>query len=267
MTTAIDIQGLSHGFGKQPVLRDVTFSVAAGDFFIIIGPNGSGKTTLMKTIAGLLVPQKGAVRIRRRPVASYRKRELARMTAYVPQGLPIDFPFTAAEVVLMGRAPFQGALGIDGARDVQIAEQAMRFTEVAHLAGRRLDQLSGGEQQRVLIARAICQEPQILLLDEPTAALDLSHQVRIMDLMEQIKSERGTTIVMVSHDINLAGMFGDRLLLLKEGRILREGPAEAVLDYETLEAAYGCKVLVDESPLGKLPRVTVVPLKYLNRKD
>jgi iron complex transport system ATP-binding protein len=139
----------------------------------------------------------------------------------------------------------------------------MAFTEVAHLARRKLDQLSGGEQQRVLIARALCQQPQVILLDEPTASLDLSHQIRIMDLMEKLKTERGVTVIMVSHDVNLAAMYGDQLLLLKAGEIVCMGAPHAVLNFKTLEDTYGCKLLVDISPLGDLPRVTVVPHKFL----
>jgi iron complex transport system ATP-binding protein len=134
---------------------------------------------------------------------------------------------------------------------------------VAHLARRKLDQLSGGEQQRVLIARALCQQPQVILLDEPTAFLDLSHQIRIMDLMEKLKTERGVTVVMVSHDVNLAAMYGDQLLLLKAGEIVCMGSPQEVLNFRTLEETYDCKLLVDISPLGDLPRVTVVPHKFL----
>ena len=139
----------------------------------------------------------------------------------------------------------------------------MAFTEVEHLAARKLDQLSGGEQQRVFIARAICQEPKILLLDEPTASLDLAHQARIMDLMEKLKAEKDMTVVMVSHDINLAAMYGVKLLLLRDGQIVNMGPPQEILNFKTLEDTYDCKLLVDESPLGKLPRVTIVPQKYL----
>ena len=139
----------------------------------------------------------------------------------------------------------------------------MIFTEVEHLAARKLDQLSGGEQQRVFIARAICQEPEILLLDEPTASLDLAHQVRIMDLMERLRIEKGITIVMVSHDINLAAMYGSQLLLLRDGQIVCMGAPEEIINFKTLEETYGCKLLVDESPLGGFPRITLVPGRYM----
>jgi iron complex transport system ATP-binding protein len=264
MKTAIEIKNLSHAFGGRPVLRNVSFSVNARDFFIIIGPNGSGKTTLLKSIAGILSPRKGELQIAGRRLSSYSRKAFAQTIAFVPQRLPVDFPFTVAEVVLMGRAPYQHALGIEKQKDFEIAEQAMSFTEVAHLASRHLDQLSGGEQQRVFIARAICQQPQILLLDEPTASLDLAHQVRIMDLMEKLKTDKNVTVVMVSHDINLAAMYADHLLLLRSGEIFGIGAPKEILNFKTLEETYDCKVLVDESPLGNLPRVTVVPHKFLN---
>ena len=137
--------------------------------------------------------------------------------------------------------------------DFRIAEEAMRFTEVSHLADRKLFQLSGGELQRVIIARAICQQPEIILLDEPTTALDPAHQLKIMDLMEKFRVEQGITVVMVSHDLDLASMYGDRLLLLKEGKVIRTSDPQTVLDRELLEESYGCRMQVDESPLGGLP--------------
>ena len=262
MTAAIEIQALSHLFGTQPVLDDVSFSIGAGEFFIIIGPNGAGKTTLMRSMVGLLSPREGGIKILGKPLADYRKKELAQLVAYVPQAVPLEFPFSVADVILMGRAPYHSALGIERKDDFEIANQSMQFTEVDHLASRRLDQLSGGELQRVMVARAICQEPEILLLDEPTASLDLAHQVRIMDLMENLKAERGITVVMVSHDINLAGMYGDQLLLLKDGRVVQQGEAADVLKTDTLQNAYQCSVLIDEGPINHLPRVTVVPRKF-----
>ena len=163
----------------------------------------------------------------------------------------------------MGRSPHLGPLGLGQEKDIEIAAKAMAFTGVEHLTDRKLEQLSGGEQQRVLIARAICQDPEVILLDEPTASLDLAHQVRIMDMMENLKKEKNVTIVMVSHDVNLAAMYGENLLLLKEGRIVVRGRAEDVITYQVLEKAYGCTILVDESPIGEYPRVTLVPQKHM----
>ena len=262
MTTAIETENLNHAFAGRPVLARVSLAIGSGDFFVIIGPNGSGKTTLMKLMCGILKPGPGRVRIHGQDLRSYSHRCLARTVAYVPQALEMNFPFTVEEAVLLGRAPHQSILGIPKAEDLAAARRAMAFTGVEELADRKLDQLSGGEQQRVSIARALCQEPDIILLDEPTASLDLSHQLRLMDLMERLRRERAVTVVMVSHDVNLAGMYADRLLLLDNGRIAHLGSPVEVLTAENLEAAYGCRLMVDESPFGSLPRVTLVPEKF-----
>ncbi|MDH4205358.1 MAG: ABC transporter ATP-binding protein [Desulfobacteraceae bacterium] len=263
---AITAKNLSHSFGENIVLRNVSFHIPKRDFFIIIGPNGSGKTTLMKIISGILKPQNGELKILNRSIDQYHRKALARTIAFVPQMTFADFPFTVTEIVLMGRSPYLGMLGLEGENDLEIANQAIAFTGLENLAHRKLDQLSGGEQQRVFIARAICQEPDIILLDEPTASLDLAYQVRIMDLMEKLKTEKGITVVMVSHDVNLAAMYADHLLLLHNGQVMCQGLPDEVITYQTLEAAYGCTLLVDESPLGKSPRVTLVPQKYSIRE-
>lgn len=262
---AIAVNDLSYSYGNFNVLSDITFSVRKGDFFIVIGPNGSGKTTLMKVVAGILKPQGGRLKILGQPIDQYTRKALARTVAFVPQTLPVDFPFSVTEVVLMGRSPYLGMLGLEQERDLEIARQAIAFTGVEHLAHRKLDQLSGGEQQRVFIARAICQEPEVILLDEPTASLDLAHQVRLLDLMEKFKREKGVTVVMVSHDVNLAAMYADSLLLLNKGQIVSRGNPDQVLTFQTLEEVYGCTLLVDESPLGKFPRVTPVPGKFVGK--
>jgi iron complex transport system ATP-binding protein len=241
------------------VLHDVHLDIPAGAFFVIIGPNGSGKTTLVKLMAGLVPLQRGRIEILDRPIERFSKKELARTIAYVPQLVATEVPFTVRELVLMGRAPHQGWLAFESPADAKLAREAMEITEVAPMAGRRLDQLSGGEQQRVMIARAVCQQAPIVLLDEPTASLDLSHQVRIMDLMDQLRRDRGVTVVMVSHDINLAAMYGRQLLLLDGGRVSRSGPAREVITRAVLEPVYHCRLVVDGSPVGSYPRVTLVP--------
>lgn len=261
--TALKTEELSCSYGKEIILRDMSFCVHEGEFFIIIGPNGSGKTTLLKTISNIIRPAKGRIEIHGHPFQAYTRREIARIMAFVPQEVPKDFPFTAREVVLMGRAPHLGILGLESEKDEEIAEEAMSFTHVSHISHRRLSQLSGGERQRVFIARAICQEPRIILLDEPTASLDLAHQVRVMDLMEKLKNEKNITVIMISHDVNLAAMYGDRLLLLRQGQIVSMGRPENVITFETLEKAYGCVVMISKSPLGDFPQVILVPQKFL----
>ena len=261
--SAVDAQHLSYAYDGTRVLDQLSFSVPKGEIFIVIGPNGSGKTTLMKLIAGLIRPLSGTLAVDGRSIGAIPRKDLARQVAFVPQQVPTDFPFVVEDVVLFGRAPHLGTFGLTSVEDVRLAEQAMTFTEVRHLARRRLNQLSGGECQRVFIARAICQSPDIIVLDEPTASLDIAHQLRIMDMMEKMKQEKNMTVIMVSHDVNLAAMYADTLMLLKNGGLVRVGPPKAVLTYDILESVYGCPLLVDENPLDRLPRVTPVPGRYI----
>lgn len=257
----IDIQGISLQYDSLPVIKRVSVQVEQGEFFVIIGPNGAGKTSLLKALSGLHPLVEGDIQIRQRSIGDYSRKELARTLALVPQQINADFPFTVAETVLMGRYPHLGLLAVEGKKDLQLAAQAMEFTEINHLAGRRLGQLSGGERQRVIIARAICQQSEILLLDEPTASLDPAHQLRIMDLMERLRHREQITIVMVSHDLNLASSYADRLLLLKDGEVEKIGTPWQVLTREQLSKSYGCTLLVDENPLLGTPRVSLVSEK------
>lgn len=262
MKQILGSENVSLRFRDNIILSDVSLSIAAGEFFVIIGPNGAGKTSLLKVLSGLQKPLQGKVVIKNKDLSRYGRRSLAQIMAIVPQHIEVGFPFSVTDAVVMGRSPHLGILGLEGKNDFHIAEEAMRFTEVSHLAERKLFQLSGGELQRVIIARAICQQPEIILLDEPTTALDPAHQLKIMDLMEKFRMEQGTTIVMVSHDLNLASMYGDRLLLLKEGKVVKTGAPGSVLTKELLEESYGCRMQVDESPLGGVARVTPVPDKF-----
>jgi iron complex transport system ATP-binding protein len=259
--SAVRVRNLYLSYRHTPILENISLKVEPGEFFMIIGPNGAGKTTLLKVIANLIASGKGNIEILGKPLPGYSKRQLAQVTAMVPQQVTTDFPFTVAETVLMGRSPHIGLLAIEGKEDVAIARQAMEFTDVANLADRKLDQVSGGERQRVIIARAICQQTKIILLDEPTAALDPSHQLKIMDLMERLRKERQTTVIMVSHDLNLAAMYGHRLLLLKEGKIEKIGTPEEVLTQDQLTSSYCCTLFVDQNPLTQKPRVNLVPEK------
>jgi len=265
MKKAIEINSLSFSYSTNRVLTNLSFSVREGDFFIIIGPNGSGKTTLMKIISGLLKPPEEKLKILDLPFKEYTRKSLAKTMALVPQLVSVDFPFTVTELVLMGRSPHLSMLGLEQEKDLEIANRAMAFTEVEHLAHRKMDQLSGGECQRVFIARAICQEPKIILLDEPTASLDLAHQVKVMDLMEKLKNDLGMTVIMVSHDVNLAAMYSDRVLLLKKGKIAGMGKPDEILTLDLLNKTYDCRLLVDESPVGSFPRITLVPEKHRDK--
>lgn len=260
--TALNLEKVSLSYGSNTVVDQVSLAVETGEFFVIIGPNGAGKSSLLKAIAGIERIRSGRVAILGREMTRYSTRGLARLVALVAQHAPTDFPFSVAETVLMGRSPHLGMLGIENEKDYALAKEAMSFVGVEQFAGRRLDQLSGGERQRVMIARAICQEPRIILLDEPTASLDPAHQLRIMDLMERLRQEKQITVVMVSHDLNLAALYADRLLLMKSGRKVIIGTPAEVFVPAHLEKCYQCTLSVDENPFGRIPRIMLVPEKY-----
>lgn len=259
---ALKLQNNFLDYNGNLVVDGVSLTVKAGEFFMIIGPNGAGKSSLLKLIAGIEQVRSGQIDIFGKSKTRYSAGGLAKVVALVAQQAPVDFPFSVAETVLMGRSPHLGMLGIESERDYALAAEAMSFVGVEQFATRRLDQLSGGERQRVMIARAICQEPKIILLDEPTTALDPAHQLKIMDLMERLRQEKETTVIMVSHDLNLAALYSDRLLLMKNGRVVVIGTPAEVFISEFIEKSYECDLLVDENPIGKVPRVMLVPEKF-----
>lgn len=259
---ALALHNNNLSYNGNKVVDNVSFSVEAGEFFMILGPNGAGKSSLLKLIAGIEEPASGQITVLNKSKGKYSARDLAKVVALVAQQAPMDFPFSVAETVLMGRSPHLGLLGIEGERDYTLALEAMRFTGVEQFADRRLNQLSGGERQRVMIARAICQEPKVILLDEPTTALDPAHQLKIMDLMERFRKEKKTTVIIVSHDLNLAALYSDRLLLMKNGKVVVIGTPAEVFVPEFLENSYECDLLIDENPVGKVPRVMPIPEKF-----
>ena len=245
------------------ILDEVSFQVAERDVLGIVGPNGSGKTSLLKLLARLASPQQGAIELFGRDLAGMVQDEIARVVGVVPQESPQLFPFTVAETVLMGRFPHRPRNGWgsgfrwESAEDVAIAEEAMTTMDVIHLAQREVTDLSGGERQRTMIAKALAQTPKVLLLDEPTAFLDLHHQVEICATLRRLRDERGLTVVLVSHDLNLVSQYCDRILLLDHGQIVRLGAPDEVIEPEVLESVYRCRVLVDRHPSSGLPRITL----------
>lgn len=261
---AIELAEVTSGYGDRAALHDVSVQIQRGETVGIIGPNGSGKSTLLRVLSGVLKAWSGRVDIEGRRVDAYTPRELSRRVAVVPQETHIDFPFTVTEVVLFGRTPHLSALAFESARDLAIARQAMQRTDVEHLAARRIDELSGGERQRVILARALAQEPSILILDEPSAFLDIRHQVEIYDLLRDLQAE-GLTIVTVLHDLNLAGLYCDRLVLLSEGRVARIGEPDEVLTYATLTEVYGTEVYVAMNDITR--RLNVLPLSRPYREQ
>lgn len=245
------------------ILEDVSFCVHEGEVLGVVGPNGSGKTSLLKVLARLLNPLHGRIGVFGQEIAGMTQHEVACAIGVVPQDTQQLFPFTVAETVLMGRFPHRprgrwiGGFGWESREDVAIAEQAMTLVDIFHLAHRTVTDLSGGERQRAMIARALAQKTKVLLLDEPTAFLDLQHQVEICSVLLRLKEVSRLTVLLVSHDLNLVSQYCDRILLLDHGRVVRLGRPEEVIEPEVLESVYRCRVLVDRHPSTGLPRVTL----------
>jgi iron complex transport system ATP-binding protein len=254
----MDLRSVSFRYREDWVIQDLSFRVERGEFIGIVGPNGSGKSTLLKLLYRLIAPQRGKIFIDGIDLGAMSRSEIARKMAVVAQETQLLFPFRVIEVVLMGRSPYLGHLMFESQKDLEIAKKVMAWTEVLPFADRLLDELSGGERKRVLIARALAQEPEIMLLDEPTASLDIHHQIDFLDLIHSLNRERRLTIVMASHDMNLASEFCDRILLLQGGRIHSVGSPQEVITKESIEEVYGCKVWVDENPVSGMPRITLL---------
>jgi iron complex transport system ATP-binding protein len=255
---------VSYSYGRSRrradrVLDDVTVTVERGAVVGILGPNGSGKTTLLKLLAGILHPAGGRVQLCDRDVAASSRTDIARQVAVVPQETRPAFDYSVIEMVLMGRYPHLAAFEVEGPADVRIAREAMAATGTTTLEGRRFDTLSGGEKQRVIIAAALAQAAEILLLDEPTSSLDLAYQLEIADLIVHLNHDRGVTIVLSTHDLNFAASVCRSLVLLRDGRVVASGPTEQVLTPANVRAVYG--VEADVSAHAGAGRLTVVPIR------
>jgi len=239
-------------------LDDVSVAVPRGSIVGLIGPNGSGKTTLVRILNGTLAASAGAVSLDGAPLASFSRRDLARRIAVVPQETHVTFDFSALEIVLMGRYAHLGAFAIEGPDDMVIARRALAATGTETLASRQFATLSGGEKQRVVIAGALAQSSDVLLLDEPTTALDIGFQFEIASLLARLNREHGTTMVLSTHDLNLAAMLCTELVLMKQGRVLARGATSEVLTGDNIRQLYG--VDADVTFHSRAGHLTVVPL-------
>ena len=257
MGLAVEIRNLSFSFRDKQVLKQISLSVQPGEMVGILGPNGSGKTTLLKILSMVLDGKDGEVNLNGKEIRSYGRRTLSRLLAVVPQESQVSFPYTVAEIVLMGRANYLGAFSLESKKDLEVATESMRMTETLAFADSYLHELSGGEKQRVIIARALAQEPSALLLDEPSTFLDIRHQFQIHDLVQRLNRERGLTVLCALHDLNLASLFFPRIVILHEGKIYRDGPPTEVLTEETIQEVYGIKVRVQWDASGERPQIFI----------
>ena len=249
---------LSGGYGKREVIKKVDLSIKAGDFVGVIGPNGSGKSTLLRLLTKALKRSGGDIRFKGRSLDTVSVRELASSVAFVPQDITPVFSYTVFDIVLMGRMAHMDRLSFETRSDIALAERSLRLTDTYDLRSRMIDELSAGERQRVIIARALAQEPELIFLDEPTSHLDIGQQVNIMNLLKELNKEHGLSIAVVLHDLNLAGEYCDRIVLMDDGAIVSEGDAGSVLTYENIEKVYHTVVIVKKNSISGKPFVMTV---------
>lgn len=240
-------------------LRDINLEVQSGEFLTIVGPNGSGKSTLLKIIARLLKPVSGKILINSKPIASFSSKQAAKNMAVVPQSFSSIFPYSVYETVMMGRTPYLNLFGYETEEDIKIVLEALELVEISHLKNKGLNEISGGEAQRAFIARALVQQPKILLLDEPNAHLDIKHQIAVFEIIKSLNKERGITVLSISHDLDLAAHYSDRFVMMKNGKILFDDLKEKVLSEENIASIFGTKSKIEKSTDGKIISVRIVP--------
>ncbi|MEM2093033.1 MAG: ABC transporter ATP-binding protein [Candidatus Bathyarchaeia archaeon] len=262
MAVKLVINNVSFSYRSAPALRNICFELGRGEILSLVGPNGSGKSTLLKCIDGILKPQGGAVFFNGKQTCSMNPKELSTVMGYVPQSMTSAasmFPFTVFDVVLAGRKPYIGWSVSE--RDIEVVANILRFMGIADLAARNFNELSGGEQQKVMIARALAQLPRILLMDEPTSNLDIKHQLEVLQMIHHLCKNMGLSVVMAMHDLNLASRFSDKMVMLKNGSIFAAGSPENVITEKNIIAVYGVRAHVSLTRFGK-PQV--IPIEPIN---
>lgn len=260
--TLLAAQQIAFSYNGHAVLRDVDVELERGGLIALLGPNGSGKTTLLKILTGILAPRDGRVTWEGGALGALNRREIARRIALVPQTLNVPFAFTVREIVLLGRTPHIHALRGESARDRQAVEHALALTGTAAFADRVFGELSGGERQRVVIAMALAQQPQVLLLDEPTTHLDINHQIEVLELVRKLNRECGLTVLATMHDLNLAALYFERLILLRAGQIVARGTPREVLSQARVAQVFGTHVLVSPHPTqADVPHIVLLPAR------
>ena len=254
----ISAENINFSYATKPVMENISFTIDAAQIVAIIGPNGSGKTTLLKIINGTLFPDAGQMLIDGKETSRWSRKDIAQKVAIVPQETAVIFPFYAEEIVLMGRFPHLSNYRFEDKKDYRIVHEAMEKTDTLAFTARRFDELSAGERQRVLIARALAQEPKVLLLDESTVFLDLKHQAQFLSLLRQLNTAQQLTVIFVTHDINLAAQHADRIILLYSGKIYAIGKPAEVITAANIKEVYDVNSLIDQNPQSGLPRMTLL---------
>ena len=251
MTSTFHFDDLRFAYDSTLVLNGISADIGAGEFTALVGPNGAGKSTLLKVLAGLLRGYSGSVDVFGKPLAQFSSRDLARRIAFVPQETHMVFPFTVNEIVMMGRLPHRTSGLFDSPRDIERTREAMELTDTFELSGKTFTELSGGERQRVVLASALAQDPEVLLLDEPTVYLDLKHQIQFYNILERLNSDQQMTIVSVTHDVNLAARYARRMIAIRGGRFVADGSPEEVMTPRHLYEIFEITAAVFKRPDGR----------------
>ncbi|HEY9186265.1 MAG TPA: ABC transporter ATP-binding protein [Bacteroidota bacterium] len=254
----LNVNNISVNINELKILDNISFNVKKGEILGIIGPNGSGKTTLFKTISRILKPETGNIFLYNKNITSYSEKELSKLISVIPQMINVQFPFTVEEFILMGRFPHSGRYGYSIDTDYEIVNNVIKNNGMDSIRHRRINELSGGEKQRVIIAQGFAQQTNLMLLDEPTSHLDIYYQVQLLNLLDKYNKECELTILIILHDLNLAASYCDRLIMMKEGKIFTQGTIEEVLTYQNIEAVYNTPVIVKENPIIHKPHVILV---------
>lgn len=251
----IVIKDLCFSYNDKEVLRGISLSLERNRFYSIIGPNGCGKTTLLKNISKNLEQNSGKIIVENKDLKKLKAKEVAKLLSYVPQNTSIDFDFTAIDIVLMGRSPYLKLFQQENENDLDIAEKAMKVTNTWHIKNMNINEISGGEKQRVIIARALAQQTGIMLMDEPISQLDIHHQIELMDTIKSLVITSDVTVVAVLHDLNIAAQYSDEIILMKDGNIFAKGSPESVITEENLMMVYGLKSSIIKNPITGKPHV------------
>ncbi len=262
MVDVLTVDKVTAGYDKDPIIRDISFAVPKGSILGIIGPNGAGKTTLFRTISKLMRPWKGSVFYKAADISTMSQKEYAGHVAVIPQFRSVPPPFTVREFISMGRYPHSGRLARMNPEDISIVEHTLRLLKLENFKDKKVNALSGGEMQRVFLAQGLTQRPELILMDEPTIHLDITHKMRILDIIGSLAKESGLTALIILHDLNLTSAYCDHVVMMKKGEIFAKGTPLEILTGESISALYEANVRVGKDPVTQRPHVFFLPQKF-----